>query len=371
MTEKFVDSMSTSQEIASLRRGIKLKNEAYTNNVLLIMIKQLEKGGELASNYINSSGVCSLIEHLFETFRSSKPIVLNALVILNYFISITSGSSSSSSTLSKHLLTRTDPCCGLISSIALHILDQETVNESVRLLLFLTSEENLLRKLLYHQNQRMKSVASDVDNCDDLSSVGISDVILKVVRIYCDDTRLMEVVCHIIYNLAYDQDENTSDECRSYLSFLGFNKFLVEGILKHSKPVLTFSTVSSTSSEEIVTSVSKTSPTEVPHHNTMQDSVGNNLVNDINADHVKVITSSEHLTHRTTTPSSGESDGNGIHKEGSNCTIQSINFGLAKWGLRALGALCREHDSNQQAFFELGACDVVMHLNECKHAAQS
>jgi hypothetical protein len=359
MSEKLVDSMSSSQEIASLRRGIKLKNEAYTNNVLLIMIKQLEKGGEVATNYINNSGVCSLIEHLFETFRPSKPIVLNAIIILNFFVSIAAGSSSS---LSKHLLTRTDPCCGLISSIAYHILDHQTINESVKLLLFLTSDENLLRKLLHHQCQRMKSVASDAFNCGDLSTVGVSDVLLQIVRSYSVDTRLMERICHVIYNLAYDQDENTSEECRSYLSFLGFSKFLVDGILKQNKNLATFSTGLSPAdgeAETVATTCACSLPE--PNPNPTPDIVRDDILNDSNSGECDGSDSSERHIHQTRTTIIGQSDGNKSY----SCSAP-INFGLAKWGLRALGALCREHTSNQQALFELGACEVVIHLNECK-----
>jgi hypothetical protein len=358
MAEKLVDSMSSSQEIASLRRGIKLKNEAYTNNVLLIMIKQLEKGGEVATSYINNSGVCSLIEHLFETFRSSKPIVLNSIIILNFFVSIATGSSSS---LSKHLLTRTDPCCGLISSIAYHLLDHQTINESVKLLLFLTSDESLLRKLLYHQSQRMKSVASDAINCGDLSTVGVSDVLLQIVRSYSVDTRLMERICHVIYNLAYDQDENMSEECRSYLSFLGFSKFLVDGILKLNENLARSSTGLSPAEGEAVTC--STSSSQEGSHKSMSDIVGDDVLNGSSSGECDGSVSSERQTQQSRTNLIGQSDGKRIN---SSSALAPINFGLAKWGLRALGALCREHTSNQQALFELGACEVVIHLNECK-----
>jgi hypothetical protein len=360
MSEKFVDSMSSSQEIASLRRGIKLKNENYTNNVLLIMIKQLEKGGEVATNYINNSGVCSLIEHLFEKFRTSRPIVLNALIILNFFVSIAAGSSS---TLSKHLLTRTDPCSGLISSIACHILDHQTINESVKLLLFLTSEENLLRKLLLHQSQRMKSVASDAINCDDLSTVGVSDVLLQIVSSYSVDTRLMEKICHVIYNLAYDEDENTSEGCRSYLSFLGFGKFLVDGILKQNKYVATSRTGLSPTDGDTVTCAPYACPSRESNHQSLPDSVSDNILDNTNSGKCNGSVSSERQTHQTIPTLISQRDGNRIH---SSSELEPINFGLSKWALRALGALCREHTSNQQALYELGACEVVIHLNECK-----
>lgn len=357
MSEKLIDSMSSSQEIASLRRGIKLKNEAYTNNVLLIMIKQLEKGGEVATNYISNSGVCSLIEHLFETFRSSKPIVLNAIIILNFFVSIAGGGSS---TLSKHFLTRTDPCCGLISSIAYHILDHQTINESVKLLLFLTSNENLLRKLLHHQSQHMNSVAV---NCDDLSTVGVSDVLMEIARSYSVDTRLMGKICHVIYNLAYDQDENTSEECRSYLSSLGFSKFLVDGILKQNKRVATFSIGLSPPDCEIEKCASCACTSRELNHDSMPDSVGDNILNYSDSGNCDRSITSEHQTHQSRNTLIGRSNEGRVE---SSSDLEPINFGLSKWGLRALGALCREHTSNQQALHELGACEVVIRLNECK-----
>ena len=83
MSDRSTNAFSLTQEITSLRRGIKLKDEAYTSNTLLIIIRQLEKSNENSTSYALPGSNCSLIEQLYDVFPRSQTVVVNALVILN------------------------------------------------------------------------------------------------------------------------------------------------------------------------------------------------------------------------------------------------------------------------------------------------
>ena len=341
MAERFLDSLSSSQETSSLRRGIKLKNAALTDNVLISMIKQLEKGQEAAASLNTNVGVCSLIEQLFSIFRESKSIVLHSLIVLNYFISL-SGSSSCSAASNptwKHLLTHSDSCATLLSAIASHLADEEIISEGVRLLLSLTSEDSLLNKLLYHQSVHTKSIAPSVT--DNSTIIGIANVLARMMKLRITDTRVMEQICHIIYNLTYEDDESFTGGCRSLLSELGVSDMLICKVLNVKEAE---SPIASVNFVEHDMAHSSKSELEKTVASSTKTAVSNNRISTIGNSREYSLTVAEN------DPASS------VRSKKLNC----LDIGLTKWVLRAVGALCRNHSDNQQIFFELGACEVVM-----------
>lgn len=338
MAERFLDSLSSSQETVSLRRGIKLKNEALTDSVLVSMIKHLEKGQEAAASLNTNVGVCSLIEQLFGVFRESKSIVLHSLIVLNFYISLSGSSSSSTGNnpVWKYLLTHSDSCGGLLSAIASHVSDEAIISQGVRLLLSLTSEDSLLNKLLHHQSLHIKSIAPSV--ADNSTVVGVANVLARMMMLCIKDVRVMEQICHIIYNLTYEDDDSLTGGCRSLLSQLGVSEMLINKVLNIKEAESSFIPVNSAGHSTAhglelgqIVELAKDSKTSASNNNSIMEHAVTVAKND------------------------------GVSNTRSK-KLNRLDIGLSKWVLRAVGALCRNHADNQQIFFELGACEVVMKL---------
>ena len=371
MSDRLTTGSSFTQEIASLRRGIKLKDEAYTCNILLIIIRQLKKGNENSTSYSSSGSTCSLIEQVFETFPGSQEIVVNALVIMNLMISVSTAThgNGSSNPIWKQILTRPEPCSGLIIAIANHLHDPAIAAHSLKLILSLSSQEGPLKKLLDHQHQRMRLMTQKIKEgvfVDAILCFSVSDVLLKLMRDHIKNSQMMEQICHILYNLTYEDDDNMSEECRNYLSELGVCELLLlrlggpEGLLcrlgtenvKEGSIVLEDSASVSHKADADITGQSPQLDTEsIARAQTGQD--------------LSIPSASDQCS------SDYEGSKHGCTQTGpcrpTECNWQSVptmDIGLAKWGMRALGSLCRHHVQNQEAFHLLKACEMVMHVKK-------
>jgi hypothetical protein len=220
--------------VSSLKRGLKVKNAAYTNNVLLILIRHLEKGGEATASTLAAAGTIGLLEQLFEIFQGSDSICMNAFIILNLMTSLSSNTSVSSSNpvpITKRFLCHSESFKGILSAITVHYFNMSVVSQGIQLILFLSSNDDLLRKMLLHQNEHIQK-STKVSN--GITSVCVSDVLVKVMRNNSNNNSLMESVCRTIYNLTYD-DEEGDGVCRSYLAKLGMCKLLVDLLYNSGK----------------------------------------------------------------------------------------------------------------------------------------
>ena len=370
MSDRSTNGLSLTQEIASLRRGIKLKDEAYTSNTLLIIIRQLEKSNENSTSYALTGSNCSLIEQLFDVFPRSQTVVVNALVILNNLISSSTAThgNGSNNPIWKQLLSRTESCSGLIIAIASHLPDHAVATQSLQLILSLSSQESPLKKMLDHQHQRMRLNTERTTEgiiVDEINCFGISDVLLKLMRDHSDNSQVMEQICHILYNLTYEDDDDMSEECRDYLSELGAGELLLaklvgpmgflcrlgtekiqlcvvaeedSGITSHTADVDTKDTATHLDLE--LTALSKVDQGMI----FLTENETNNVV------------TSKHSCTQTLASQPAAAT------EFSWQPVRDMDIGLAKWGMRALGSLCRHHVQNQQVFHRLGACEMVMHV---------
>ena len=386
-----MDSMSTPQEITSLRRGVKLKNETYTNSVILLMTQQIVKGGEGSASCLVAANICSILEQLFDVFQESQPICLNALVMLNMLISISVGATGAGSNnpIVRKLLTQPESCGGLLFAIATHLGDHAIVVQGVRLILFLTSHDPLLQRLLVHQNQHLTSLpatAAERKTPAECSSISITDVLTSVMRIYGNDVSLMEDICHAVYNLTYEEEEGNVGSCRSYFVELGIGELLVRRILvtrdatsdkpQEEREKESASGISSSALEGWKQIPSEGAPMDAVTSDTADTVVGAVTTSDCTSDSEAGSTADASHASRNVTTESAASDGHSplehsqqkVSWSEKNLTVdiesdgKEGETGLAKWGLRALGALCRHHAPNQQAFGLLGACDAVMRL---------
>lgn len=392
--------------VASLKRGLKVKNEPYTNNVLLILIRHLEKGGEAIASTLAVAGTTGLLEQLFEIFQDSESICMNALIILNLVISLSSSTSVSSSNplpISKRLLCHSKSFSGILSAITCHSSNISVVSQGIQLILFLSSDEVLLRKILHHQEQHIQK-SSTV-----LNGTCVSDMLTNVMHTYSSNGSLMESVCHILYNLTYD-DEEEDGVCRSYLAMLGMCKLLVDLLHNSDKIGSVSSHHADNDAEKAISSGqfkeqsglvalpfqyhptfpsnrlkaeiepyspapnSSSSSTDSKNHN--DNSSKRNI--DLNQAIAQAIDDEKHddyiekqleerlkdaagmlpaQTPNLKMPNSVTNTPTNIHSES-----HYLEIGLGKWCLRAIGALCRHHAENQEAFSQLHACELIMHL---------
>ena len=374
MSDRLTTGSSFTQEIASLRRGIKLKDEAYTCNILLIIIRQLEKGNENSTSFSSSGSTCSLIEQLFETFPGSQAIVVNALVIMNLLISVSTAThgNGSSNPIWKQILTGPEPCSGLIIAIAKHLHDQAIATQSLKLILSLSSQEGPLKKLLDHQHQQIRLMTQRIKEgvfVDAILCFSVSNVLLKLMRDHIKNSHMMEQICHILYNLTYEDDDNMSEECRNHLSELGVGELL---LLRLGGPGGLLCSLGTENAKEcsIVVDDSATVP-----HTADVDSTGQSP--QLDTELIARAQKDQNLSIPLTSyqwSSDYEGSKHGCTQTGpsqptdaTECNWQSVpemDIGLAKWGMRALGSLCRHHVQNQQAFHLLQACEMVMHVKK-------
>lgn len=400
MSEGLIDSISSSQEIASLRRGIKLKDEAYTNNVLLILTKQLDKGGEVVASCLIASGACSLIEQLFDTFQSSQSVCLHAFILLNMLTSRSMGVTVvGSSSILRKLLNQSETCSDLLTAIAAHLGDHAIVEQGIKIILYLSSHEILLKKLLIHENHYLKSLSNSPGerrtSRQSLTS-SLSGLLINVMCIYSSDDSLMVEVCHIVYNLTYDDDEDATGRCKSYLVELGISELLVREILrlrnipdktepKYDRDIDLSVIVPETTAEGITVLTSElTFDSDLENGNTMTtiipftaDNINEKNFNDIN------VTLPEKRLNEVDIDMSSNQSENGNeneYREGDKVIEENkdkdkdkkkgeldLNIKVAVWGLKAIGSLCRHHSKNQQVFGSLGTCDLIMNLKDLFH----
>jgi hypothetical protein len=370
MSDRLTTGSSFTQEIASLRRGIKLKDEAYTCNILLIIIRQLEKGNENSTSCSSSGSTCSLIEQLFEAFPGSQEIVVNALVIMNLLISVSTAThgNGSGNPIWKQILTRPEPCSGLIIAIANHLHDQAIAAHSLKLILSLSSQEGPLKKLLDHQHQRMRLMTQKIKEgvfVDAILCFSVSDVLLKLMRDHIKNSQMMEQICHILYNLTYEDDDNMSEECRNYLSELGVCELL---LLRLGGPEGLLCRLGTENFKEgsIVVEDSASVPHKADADIGQSPQLDTESIARAQKDQDFSIPSA---FDQCSSDYEGSKDGCTQTEpcQPTECNWQSVpkmDIGLAKWGMRALGSLCRHHVQNQEAFHLLKACEMVMHVKK-------
>ena len=173
--------------VSSLKRRLKVKNAAYTNNVLLILIRHLEKGEEATASTLAAAGTIGLLEQLFEIFKASESICMNAFIILNLMTSLSSSTSVSSSNplpLTKRFLCHSESFKGILSAATSHYSNMSVISHGIQLILFLSSNEELLRKMLLHQNVHIQNFTTIPNG---ITSYCVSDVLIKVVRAYSNN----------------------------------------------------------------------------------------------------------------------------------------------------------------------------------------
>ena len=383
MSDSLIDSMSSLQEIGCLRKGIKIKDEVYTNNVLLILTKQLDTCGEMFASSLIAGGACSLIEQLFSTFPSSQSVILHALLILNMLTSWSSGATLvGSSSIHRKLFHQSETCCDIMKAIAAHLYDHAVVEQGIKLILYFSSHEILLKKLLSHENHYFKSLsvcsAERRVSVQSLTS-SYSDLLVNVMYIYSGDVSLMKEICHIVYNLTYDDEEDSTGRCKSYLVDQGIGDLLIREILrpgnitpgmhsrggegsKSSEISLTVeSSATDTRAQDVAISPSEVS-VDIIHGDLKSKAIIKSLhIDDLNPeslDDIGVLTSVRRWSEEISRIKSNHK------KNGCSIANSELDITLAKWGLRAVGSLCRHNSKNQQVFGLLGICDLIMDLKD-------
>ena len=383
MSESLIDSVSCVQEIGCLRKGIKLKDEVYTNNVMLILTKQLHKCGEMFASSLIANGACGLVEQLFITFPTSQSVILHALLMLNMLTSWSSGATLvGSSSIHRKLLNQSETCCDIMKAIAAHMDDHAVVEQGIKLILYLSSHEILLKKLLVHENHYLKSLSvcsAERRASIQSSSSSYSDLLVNIMYIYSGDVSLMKEICQTVYNLTYDDEEDATGRCKSYLVELGIGNLLVKEILlpRNIPPGLNSRRREGNKSSEISLTVENSatdtraqditiSPSELRVDTICGDVkskaiIKSTKVDDLNSkksDDVGVLTSVKRWSEEVT-----KIKCNHKNKECSGENLEP-DIKLAKWGLKAVGSLCRYHSKNQQVFGLLGVCDLIMDLKD-------
>ena len=365
-----MDGMSSPQDIVSLRRGMRLNNPAYIINVLLILTKQLENGGEAAANSLVTAGVCGLLEQLFDVFRGSKSVCLNALTLFNMLISLSiNPASTSSSNVWKKLLSQPESCSSIVTAIAAHMGDSSIASQGIKLLFYLSSDDLSLKKLLIHQSNHIKSSGERAVSRES-SSNSVCDVLVNVMLLYSSNSSLMKCVCRAIYNLTYEDDGG----CRSYLVELGVTDLILRGILlprnatTETNSILEVRRSSSASDNPQKLSVNCANTGEES-----EEVITSELTTDSDIENTDISGNQAVKSYNTTTAENTNTQDFYTQKKQWIERVSQLDTGekfdatqwcdeieLAKWGLRALGSLCRHHPDNQETFNRLGACSVVI-----------
>ena len=199
---------------------------------------------------------------------------------------------------------------------------------------------------------------------DEINCLGISDVLLKLMRDHSDNSQVMEQICHILYNLTYE-DDDMSEECRNYLSELGVGELLL------AKLVGPVGFLCRLGTEKVQLCSVAEEDGGITSHTADVDT------NDT-ATHLDLeLTAQSKVDQGIIFLTDNEANSVGAWKRSCTQTLPSqptaatefswqpvpdMDIGLAKWGFRALGSLCRHHVQNQQVFNRLGACEMVMHV---------